>query len=138
VGDQSPQDKGSYFLTYDTTGLDWTIRLWDLNKGDQLISSLTCASRIISLDVNTSPFYMEHTSGLRREEEDDDQDQDQDPTYVVASLYGIQELFIFKFDTLLESHHHEGGKRNHDNNAYSDNCFSDDPSLHGQKKEINL
>ncbi len=51
-------------MTYDTTGQDWTIRLWDLNKGDCLISSFTCPSRILSLDVNIEPFVNTHTNNI--------------------------------------------------------------------------
>ncbi len=53
--DTSKQFK-NYFLTYDTSGQDWTIRLWDLNKGDSLVTSFTCPSRIVCCDVNIAPF----------------------------------------------------------------------------------
>lgn len=40
------------FFTYDTKGFDWTIRLWDIDRG-QLLASYTCSSIITSCDINS-------------------------------------------------------------------------------------
>lgn len=44
--------ESSLFLTYDTKGYDWTVRLWDFVKGI-LVASYTCPSMIISCDINS-------------------------------------------------------------------------------------
>lgn len=77
----------NYFLTYDTKGYDWTIRLWDLSKGNMLISSFTCPSRISSCSLNVSPLYFNHK---------DDNDQF---ILVAVALYAVEELLIVKLLT---------------------------------------
>lgn len=75
-------------MTYDTNGYDVTVRLWDLTKGDQLISSITCPSRIVSLDTSNSISYFD----------DLDVSPDIDQTLITACLFGINNFFIFKLD----------------------------------------
>lgn len=75
-------------MTYDTHGYDVTVRLWDLTKGDQLISSITCPSRIVSLDTNNSMSYFD----------DQNDSLGSDQTLITACLFGINNFFIFKLD----------------------------------------
>ena len=74
----------NYFITYDTKGYDWTIRLWDIYKGNSLISSFTCPSRIISCSFNTAPLYFNH------------HDINDQFLLLAVALYGIEELLIVK------------------------------------------
>lgn len=114
----------NYFLTYDTQGYDWAIRLWDLTKGDQLISSITCTSRIISLDVNTSSFYFD--------EVDQQQDNDDD-LFITVSLYGVKNLLILKLDQFANFVSNNSSK-----DKICSDSFSQDETLNGLSKEINL
>ena len=74
----------NYFITYDTKCLDWTLRLWDLNKGDVLISSFTCHSRIVSCSFNIAPLYFNHN------------DDNEQFMLIAVALYACEELLIVK------------------------------------------
>ncbi|CAF0715148.1 unnamed protein product [Brachionus calyciflorus] len=114
----------NYFLTYDTHGYDLTIRLWDMTKGDQLISSVTCPSRIISLDVNSSVLNFDN---LVDKETANCETQDQ--LFITACLFGIKELYMIKLDYYTN-------KNKNSKVVFHDYC--DDNSLNGLIREINL
>lgn len=109
----------NFFLTYDTCGYDVTVRLWDLTKGDQLISSITCPSRIVSLDTNSSMFYFD----------DLDKSVDFDHILITACLFGINNFFIFKLDyyTNLNKEH-----------TAELSVYSEDATLNGLIKQIKV
>lgn len=112
-----------YFITYDTQGYDLTIRLWDLTKGDQLISSVTCPSRIVSLDVNSSTLYFDNLDSDSQKVETSNQ------LFITACLFGIKELFVLKLDYY--------SNLNKESNVVF-NKYCDDDSLNGLCKEIKL
>ncbi len=131
----------NYFLTYDTTGQDWTIRLWDLSKGDSLISSFTCPSRIISLDVNIEPFVNTHsntdssTTALNGAVSVLNNINlsicdNHDLLLVAVSLYAFKSLLILKLTS--------GTSNNNNNDGQNDsiNCDLDDSKI--IERNINL
>ena len=110
----------NYFITYDTKGLDWTIRLWDLNRGDVLVSSFTCPSRIVSCSLNIAPLYFNHN---------DDHEQF---LLLAVALYACDELLVVK---LLTS------PQQNQQNTYDDQEDNDDFLLYNDLEvhnEINL
>ena len=117
----------NYFLTYDTHGLDWTIRLWDLVKGDELISSYTCPSRIVACSVNLAPLYF----GEKHKNDDD--------LLIAVSLFGYKQPLVLKLATLssinlkLTSPHLVDGVH-----ANAHEPFSTDPRYDGIENELHL
>jgi hypothetical protein len=110
----------NYFLTYDTTGYDWTIRLWDLSKGDTIIKSFACPSRIVSCAVNLPPLYYDHVY-----------ESNDDELVLAVSLFGISKLLILKLTN---------AKRNSTcaANSLQEEDFDIDGTLNGLKIEINI
>lgn len=140
--DQPYRHRTNYFLTYDTTGIDWTIRLWDMTKGDQLIASVTCPARIISLDLNTAPFYLPVNTAHTAAHLDVDYDQ----IYLIVSLYGVEDLLAIKLN-LLDNINNNSSKVTNTSSSLnttsasdtlSTSGFSNDQSLHGLEKSIKL
>lgn len=78
--------KANYFLTYDTKGSDWTIKLWSLDQDDILINSFTCPSRIISCNINSDSLYFGH------------ENKTNDDILVAVSLYGFSKLLILRIE----------------------------------------
>jgi hypothetical protein len=117
---KNKSEKNHFFLTYDTVGYDWTIRVWDINRGDRLVSSFTCPSRIISLDVNVAPFYFEEASthAQARNEE----------FYVTVSVYGCSKLILLKLAAPAKKQKEV---------AYTDS-FSADASLDGHSAILSV
>jgi len=111
----------NYFLTYDTTGYDRTIRVWDLTKGDTIIKSFACPSRIVSCAVNLPPLYYDHVY-----------ESNDDELVLAVSLFGISELLILKLTN---------AKRNSTcvaNASLQEEDFDQDATLNGLKVEINI
>ncbi|RNA27285.1 NACHT and WD repeat domain-containing 2-like [Brachionus plicatilis] len=109
----------NHFLTYDTHGYDLTVRLWDLSRGDQLISSITCPSRIVSLETNASMYYFE----------DSEDCSIFDHILITACLFGMSNFFIFKLDyytNIKKETKVEFGN------------YSDDAALNGLVKDIKV
>lgn len=77
----------NYFITYDTKGYDLTIKLWDLSRGNTMISSFICPSRIVSCSINVAPLYFNHS------------DQNEQSLLLAIALYGVDELLIVKLVT---------------------------------------
>ena len=113
----------NYFITYDTTGYDWTVRLWDLNKGDSLISSFTCPSRIVSCNLNTAPLFFEHKT------------RNDNDLFICVALYGKQDLLIIKIISNQAKKTTSHYQITSEKNSTLTDIFSNDEFLH---KEINL
>ncbi len=128
---KNKSEKSWYFLTYDTIGFDWTIRLWDMNRGDQLVSSFTCPSRIISLDANVAPFYFDE-SLLKQQH----QQSSNDEFLIVASLYGLKSLLFFKLSA-ASSPNGQITKKSSKEIVYQDS-FSSDKSLNGLHNDLEV
>lgn len=131
----------NYFITYDTSGCDWTIRLWDLQLGDQLVSAITMPSRILSLDINTSPFYLDSASSSTQEQQQQHTatttttlaglEQD---VIMAVSLYGVSQVLIVRLDTSASLMMMDAKKQL----VSLENFSSNDAVLNGLIKEINL
>lgn len=82
--------KKNIFITYDTKGYDWTIRVWDLTKLDTipLVSSFTCPTRIVSCSINVNHFNANTMNTVTNSE-----------SFIGLALYGIQQPLILKFNT---------------------------------------
>lgn len=119
---KNKSEKCHYFVTYDTAGYDWTIRLWDINKGnDQLVSSFTCPSRVVSLDANAPPFYFDETGKHTKSSNDE--------FYIAASLYGSSQLLLLR---LAASTNTTTTITDDDDKSFAS------PNLLGHHNEINL
>ncbi len=79
-----------------------------MTKGNSLVSSFTCPSRILSCSFNVAPLYFNHN---------DDNDQF---ILVAVALYGVEELLIVK---LLTSSTHS--QQNHYEETSEDALFND-------------
>jgi hypothetical protein len=118
---KNKSEHNHFFLTYDTVGYDWTIRVWDISRGDQLVASFTCPSRILSLDVNVAPFYFDENSQHTKAHNDE--------FYITASVYGSTQLLLLK---LMPN-----SKKQHKETAYTDS-FSTDATLNGVSNKLTV
>lgn len=87
------------------------------------MSSITCPSRIVSLDVNCSSSALSGNEIV--------QDSDEDDLFITACLYAVEKLFVIKLDFYNQDKKIEKFK-------YQFDMLSQDEALNGLHREINL
>ncbi len=95
--DKSPAFR-NHLLTYDTSGQDWTLRIWDMDRDDTLITSFTCASRIVSCDISLPVFYHDASAvaGSHPPMLVSAESTAADSLLLVVALYGFKDLLVLR------------------------------------------